>query len=159
MDKIEATPDNLFVQSESKILEITPGKGPTEVDLCKEQDVGKGRVPVNLASTLVSVKALHIPQSDHGVKRNLTPTFFLVQAIAAATPSVYLISPFVGCTLDYHKVNTKQKYHAQNDLGVKYVQQILDYHRKLAYKTLLWGLVSVMLQGSLSSLAAIEALK
>lgn len=65
--------------------------------------------------------------------------FSLVQAIAAAEAGAFLISPFVGRILDWYKANTKQEYSAENDPGVKSVQQIFNYYKKFGYNTIVMG--------------------
>lgn len=65
--------------------------------------------------------------------------FSLTQAIAAAEAGAFLISPFVGRILDWYKANTKTEYTAQNDPGVKSVQQIFNYYKKFGYKTIVMG--------------------
>ena len=65
--------------------------------------------------------------------------FSLVQAIAAAEAGAFLISPFVGRILDWHKANTKQEYTKENDPGVHSVQQIFNYYKKYDYKTIVMG--------------------
>lgn len=65
--------------------------------------------------------------------------FSLPQAIAAAEAGAFLISPFVGRILDWYKANTKTEYTAQNDPGVKSVQQIFNYYKKFGYKTIVMG--------------------
>lgn len=65
--------------------------------------------------------------------------FSLTQAIAAAEAGAFLISPFVGRILDWYKANTKKEYSAQEDPGVKSVQQIFNYYKKHGYKTIVMG--------------------
>jgi transaldolase len=65
--------------------------------------------------------------------------FSLVQAIAAAEAGAFLISPFVGRILDWYKAATKKEYSAQEDPGVKSVQQIFNYYKKFGYKTIVMG--------------------
>ncbi len=94
---------------------------------------------IKLASTWEGIQAAHELQSKHGINCNLTLMFSLVQAIAAAEAGAFLISPFVGRILDWYKANTKQEYNAQNDPGVKSVQQIFNYYKKFGYKTIVMG--------------------
>jgi transaldolase len=92
-----------------------------------------------LASTWEGIKAAHILQSEHGINCNLTLMFSLVQAIAGAEAGAFLISPFVGRILDWYKASTKKEYSAQDDPGVKSVQQIFNYYKKFGYKTIVMG--------------------
>jgi transaldolase len=94
---------------------------------------------IKLASTWEGIQAAHELQSKHGINCNLTLMFSLPQAIAAAEAGAFLISPFVGRILDWYKANTKQEYTAENDPGVKSVQQIFNYYKKFGYKTIVMG--------------------
>jgi transaldolase len=65
--------------------------------------------------------------------------FSLVQAIAAAEAGAFLISPFVGRILDWYKAAHKRDYTAQEDPGVKSVQDIFNYYKKFGYNTIVMG--------------------
>ncbi|EGP88663.1 unnamed protein product [Zymoseptoria tritici ST99CH_1A5] len=157
-EQVDATLDNLLVQFGKEILNIVPGKVSTEVDarfsfdkkasidkalhiieLYKEIGIDKSRVLIKLASTWEGIQAARELQSKHGINCNLTLMFSLPQAIAAAEAGAFLISPFVGRILDWYKANTKTEYTAQNDPGVKSVQQIFNYYKKFGYKTIVMG--------------------
>lgn len=157
-DKVDAALDNLLVQFGKEILKIVPGKVSTEVDarfsfdteasvkkalhiieLYKEQGVSKDRVLIKIASTWEGIKAAQILQQKHQVNCNLTLMFSLVQAIAAAEAGAFLISPFVGRILDWHKAASKREFSPQEDPGVKSVQHIFNYYKKHGYKTIVMG--------------------
>jgi len=157
-EQVDATLDNLLVQFGKEILNIVPGKVSTEVDarfsfdtetsvkkalhiidLYKEVGIDKSRVLIKLASTWEGIKAAEILQSKHGVNCNLTLMFSIVQAIAAAEAGAFLISPFVGRILDWYKAATKKEYSAEEDPGVKSVQNIFNYYKKFGYKTIVMG--------------------
>ena len=107
--------------------------------LYKADGIDKSRILIKLASTWEGVKAAHILQSEHGVNCNLTLMFSLPQAIACAEAGAYLISPFVGRILDWYKAANKKEYSAEEDPGVKSVQQIFNYYKKFGYKTIVMG--------------------
>ena len=65
--------------------------------------------------------------------------FSLPQAIACAEAGAFLISPFVGRILDWYKAANKKDYSAEEDPGVKSVQQIFNYYKKFGYKTIVMG--------------------
>ena len=109
------------------------------IQLYKSIGIDKSRVLIKLASTWEGVKAAHILQSEHGINCNLTLMFSLPQAIAAAEAGAFLISPFVGRILDWYKAANKKEYSAQEDPGVKSVQQIFNYYKKYGYKTIVMG--------------------
>lgn len=157
-NQVDATLDNLLVQFGSEILKIVPGKVSTEVDarfsfdtkesvnkalhiidLYKEMGISKDRILIKIASTYEGIKAAKILQSEHGINCNLTLMFSQVQAIAAAEAGAYLISPFVGRILDWYKAAHKKDYSAQEDPGVKSVQNIFNYYKKFGYNTIVMG--------------------
>ncbi|KAF2085493.1 transaldolase 1 [Saccharata proteae CBS 121410] len=175
-DQVDATLDNLLVQFGKEILQIIPGKVSTEVDarfsfdtnasvekalriidLYKEQGISKDRVLIKIASTYEGIKAAHILQSKHGINTNLTLMFSMVQAIAAAEAGAYLISPFVGRILDWFKAAHKKEYSAQEDPGVKSVQQIFNYYKKFGYNTIVMG-ASFRSIGEITELAGCDYL-
>jgi len=65
--------------------------------------------------------------------------FGFAQAVACAEAGVFLISPFVGRILDWHKAKTGLEYSADNDPGVLSVRQIFEYYKKFDYATVVMG--------------------
>jgi transaldolase len=156
--QVDASIDRLLVEFGKEILKIVPGKVSTEVDarfsfdkqasidkalhiidLYKSVGISKDRILIKLASTWEGIQAARELQSKHGINCNLTLMFSKVQAIAAAEAGAYLISPFVGRILDWFKASTGKTYAAQEDPGVKSVQQIFNYYKKYGYKTIVMG--------------------
>lgn len=125
--------------------------------LYKADGIDKSRILIKLASTWEGVKAAHILQSEHGVNCNLTLMFSLPQAIACAEAGAYLISPFVGRILDWYKAANKKEYSAEEDPGVKSVQQIFNYYKKFGYKTIVMG-ASFRSIGEITELAGCDYL-
>jgi len=175
-EKVEATLDALLVQFGKEILKIIPGKVSTEVDarfsfdtaasvekalhiieLYKAQGISKDRVLIKVASTWEGIQAAHILQSKHQINCNLTLMFSLVQATAAAEAGAFLISPFVGRILDWHKAHTGKTYSSEEDPGVKSVQQIFNYYKKFGYKTIVMG-ASFRSVGEVTELAGCDYL-
>jgi len=175
-EKVEATLDALLVQFGKEILKIIPGKVSTEVDarfsfdtaasvekalhiieLYKAQGITKDRVLIKVASTWEGIQAAHILQSKHQINCNLTLMFSLVQATAAAEAGAFLISPFVGRILDWHKAHTGKTYSSEEDPGVKSVQQIFNYYKKFGYKTIVMG-ASFRSVGEVTELAGCDYL-
>jgi len=158
-EKTEAALDKLLVLFGSKILEIVPGRVSTEVDakysfdtnasinkalqiikLYEDQGIDKSRVLIKVASTWEGIQAARILQSEHQINTNLTLMFSIVQAIAAAEAGAFLISPFVGRILDWHKKATgRDAYPAAEDPGVLSVRSIYEYYKKFGYKTIVMG--------------------
>jgi len=83
--------------------------------------------------------------------------FSLVQAIAGAEAGAFLISPFVGRILDWHKAHTGKTYSSEEDPGVKSVQQIFNYYKKFGYKTIVMG-ASFRSVGEVTELAGCDYL-
>ena len=109
------------------------------VKLYKSIGIEKERILIKIASTWEGIKAAHTLQSKHGINCNLTLMFSLPQAIAAAEAGAFLISPFVGRILDWYKANEKKEYTAEDDPGVKSVQEIYNYYKKHGYNTIVMG--------------------
>jgi transaldolase len=66
--------------------------------------------------------------------------FSFAQAIACAEAGVYLISPFVGRIMDWHKAAMKvEGFALAKDPGVISVREIFDYYRQHGYKTAVMG--------------------
>jgi len=175
-EQVDATLDRLLVQFGSEILKIIPGKVSTEVDarfsfdthasvnkalhiiqLYESIGISKDRVLIKIASTWEGIQAAYILQSQHGINCNLTLMFSLVQAIAAAEAGAFLISPFVGRILDWHKAAHKRDYAAEEDPGVKSVQAIFNYYKKFGYKTIVMG-ASFRNTGEITELAGCDYL-
>lgn len=83
--------------------------------------------------------------------------FSLAQAVAAAEAGAFLISPFVGRILDWFKASTKKEYSAEEDPGVKSVQQIFNYYKKFGHKTIVMG-ASFRSVGEVTELAGCDYL-
>jgi len=151
-DKVDHAIDRLLVEFGKEILKIVPGKVSTEVDarfsfdkkasidkalhiieLYKSIGIDKKRVLIKIASTWEGIQAARELQKDHGINCNLTLMFSLPQAIAAAEAGAFLISPFVGRILDWHKSATGKTYSKEEDPGVKSVGRIFNYYKKHGY--------------------------
>jgi len=175
-EQVDATLDRLLVEFGKEILKIIPGKVSTEVDarfsfdtkasvnkalhiikLYESIGISKDRILIKIASTWEGIQAAHILQSQHGINCNLTLMFSLVQAIAAAEAGAFLISPFVGRILVWDKAATKKDYTAQEDPGVKSVQDIYNYYKKHGYKTIIMG-ASFRNVGEITELAGCDYL-
>jgi len=109
------------------------------IDLYKQNGISKDRVLIKIASTWEGIQAARVLQRDHKINCNLTLMFSLPQAIAAAEADAFLISPFVGRILDWHKSATGKTYSKEEDPGVKSVKAIFDYYKKYNYKTIVMG--------------------
>jgi len=175
-EQVDASLDRLLVQFGKEILAIIPGKVSTEVDarfsfdtqasvnkalhiiqLYESIGISKDRILIKIASTWEGIQAAHILQSQHGINCNLTLMFSLVQAIAAAEAGAFLISPFVGRILDWHKAALKRDFSPEEDPGVKSVQSIYNYYKKYGYKTIVMG-ASFRNVGEITELAGCDYL-
>ena len=72
-----------------------------------------------------------------GIQCNITLVFSFLQAAAAAQAGAYLISPFPGRILDWHKKQTGlEGYAPEADPGVLAVKRMYAYFRKYQYDTI-----------------------
>ena len=152
-----------------EILKIIPGRVSSEVDarlsfqtdatitqaktMIEHYDrmgISSDRILVKIASTWEGIKAARALERD-GIQCNLTLLFGFAQAAACADAGVYLISPFVGRILDWHKAKTGIEYKSDNDPGVLSVQEIYKYYKANHYPTVVMG-------ASFRNLGEIEAL-
>lgn len=150
--------NKLFTMFGAKILEYIPGDVSTEVDarlsfdvdaqietgrqiikLYDDVGIGKERVLIKLATTWEGVQACKVLEQE-GIKTNMTLLFSLAQAVAAADAGAYLISPFVGRILDWHKkAEGRDSYPAEEDPGVLSVKNIYNYYKCHNYDTVIMG--------------------
>ena len=152
-----------------EILKIIPGRVSSEVDarlsfqtdatiaqaktMIEHYDrmgISSDRILVKIASTWEGINAARALERD-GIQCNLTLLFGFAQAAACADAGVYLISPFVGRILDWHKAKTGIEYKSDNDPGVLSVQEIYKYYKANHYPTVVMG-------ASFRNLGEIEAL-
>ncbi len=155
---VSKTVDKLFVNFGHEILKIVPRYVSTEVDarlsfdteatvekardlikLYEQVGVAKSRVLIKIASTWEGIEAAKILERE-GIHCNMTLLFGFAQAAACAQANVYLISPFVGRILDWHKKNeNKDHYDPDDDPGVKSVRRIYNYYKTYGCETLIMG--------------------
>ncbi|MFQ3346041.1 MAG: transaldolase [Porticoccaceae bacterium] len=150
--------DKLAVGIGGKIVAVVPGRVSTEVDarlsfdtagsiskarqlisLYEQAGIGKERVLIKMASTFEGIRAAELLEKE-GINCNLTLLFNFSQAAAAADAGAYLISPFVGRILDWHKASTgRTNYSPAEDPGVQSVTQIYNYYKQSGYNTVVMG--------------------
>ena len=162
--------DRFAVDVGSEILNIIPGRISTEVDarlsfdtdasidrakkligLYEEAGFGRDRILIKLASTWEGICAARQLELD-GINCNLTLLFSFSQAVACAEAGAFLISPFVGRILDWHKANTSIVIeNGLQDPGVQSVTKIYNYYKQHGYETVVMG-------ASFRNIGEIEAL-
>lgn len=157
--------DQLAVAFGCEILKIVPGYVSTEINANLSFDTVasvkkalkiialyeaagvqnvRDRVLIKLGSTWESIQACKQLESQ-GIRTNMTLLFSFCQAVACAEAGAFLISPFVGRILDWHKKATPEnveKYEndcENSDPGVQSVRQIYKYYRHHGYKTIVMG--------------------
>lgn len=168
--------DKLAVAIGCEILGIIPGRISTEVDsrlsfdtaatitkarrlisLYEDADVSPDRVLIKVASTWEGIRAAEVLEKE-GINCNLTLLFGFAQAAACADAGVFLISPFVGRILDWHKANSGQaEYSAAEDPGVLSVTRIYNFYKQHNYKTVVMG-ASFRNLGEIEQLAGCDRL-
>lgn len=156
--QIEEGSDQLAVSIGAEIVKIVPGRISTEVDarlsydteacirkarklisLYEAEGISKDRILIKLASTWEGIRAAEVLEKE-GINCNLTLLFSFAQARACAEAGVYLISPFVGRIMDWHKAKTgTAQYEAAEDPGVLSVQKIYNYYKTMDYSTVVMG--------------------
>lgn len=166
---IRAACDRLAVTFGAALAARVPGRVSTEVDADLSFDTRKtvekaraiiadyasrgvpaSRILIKIAATWEGIRAAEVLQKE-GIDCNITLVFSLVQALAAAEAGAFLISPFVGRILDWHKKATGQDYTARTDPGVLSVQRIFSVFKAQGYSTIIMG-------ASFRNLGEIEAL-
>ncbi|HBV2141051.1 TPA: transaldolase [Klebsiella variicola] len=109
------------------------------VSFYKENGIDKDRILIKLAATWEGIKAAELLEKE-GIKCNLTLIFSFAQARACADANVYLISPFVGRILDWHKAKRPEIYFSNDqDPGVISVRNIYHFYKEHGYKTIVMG--------------------
>lgn len=149
--------DRILINFGEELTKIVPGRVSTEVDaelsfdvdalLAKARQfiadyesrgVGRDRILIKLASTWEGFEAAKVLQKE-GIDCNMTLLFSLAQAAVAADVNAFLISPFVGRILDWHKKATGKEFSGADDPGVKSVRTIYGYYKKHGIKTVVMG--------------------
>ena len=150
--------DRFAVDIGLEILKLIPGRISTEVDarlsfdteatvtrarkligLYDEAGIGPDRILIKTASTWEGIRAGAALEKE-GINCNLTLLFGFSQAAACADAGVFLISPFVGRILDWHKANTELVVNDPiEDPGVQSVTRIYNYFKQHGYRTVVMG--------------------
>jgi transaldolase len=172
---VAAVADRLAISVGAALSELVPGRVSTEVDAdlsfdtkasidkahqiiaaYKERGIERDRILIKLASTWEGIRAAEVLQKE-GIDCNLTLLFAQAQAIACAEAGVFLISPFVGRILDWHKKASGQDYTAETDPGVVSVRNIYNYYKANGIKTIVMG-ASFRNVGEIEALAGCDRL-
>ncbi|WP_313612124.1 transaldolase [Agrobacterium sp.] len=172
---VAAVADRLAISVGAALAKLVPGRVSTEVDAdlsfdteasiakahgiiaaYKERGIERDRILIKLASTWEGIRAAQVLQSE-GIDCNLTLLFSKAQAIACAEAKAFLISPFVGRILDWHKKATGQDYTAETDPGVLSVRGIYNYYKANGISTIVMG-ASFRNAGEIEALAGCDRL-
>lgn len=173
--QVQDTCDMLAVTIGQEILKVIPGRISTEVDarlsydtegsvnkarqlikMYNDAGITNDRILIKLASTWEGIRAAEILESE-GINCNLTLLFSFAQARACAEAGVYLISPFVGRIMDWHKAKEGRDFEASEDPGVKSVANIYNYYKQHGYETVVMG-ASFRNTGEILELAGCDCL-
>lgn len=174
-EQITDAADGFAVAIGAEILKIIPGRVSTEVDarlsfdtdamiakarklvgLYNDMGIDNDRILVKVASTWEGIRAAGQLEKE-GINCNLTLLFGFAQAAACADAGVYLISPFVGRILDWHKAKTGRDYPPAEDPGVQSVRRIYHYYKQHGYSTVVMG-ASFRNTGEIEQLAGCDRL-
>ena len=157
-EQLSTAMDLLAVAFGKEILQVIPGRVSTEVDarlsfdtqasiakarhlieLYEAAGISRQRVLIKMASTWEGIRAAQQLEKQH-INCNLTLLFNFSQAAAAADAGAFLISPFVGRILDWHKASGGlQDYAPEDDPGVQSVRRIYNYYKQNNYQTVVMG--------------------
>ena len=176
--------EQLGVSIGCQILEIIPGRVSTEVDsrlsfdrtetitkarriieLYERCGISPERVLIKIAATWEGIQAARVLEKG-GINCNLTLLFGFTQAAACADAGVFLVSPFVGRILDWHKAHGKSgsakssaepEYLAEEDPGVLSVTRIYNFYKQHGYNTVVMG-ASFRNSGEILALAGCDRL-
>lgn len=168
--------DGLAVRIGQEILQVVPGRVSTEIDArlsfdtsgtvergkrlierYQQAGIDSSRILLKIASTWEGIRAAEQLEKD-GIQCNLTLLFSFEQAVAAADAGAFLISPFVGRILDWHKANGGQpSYMPHEDPGVVSVKTIYNFYRQQNYDTVVMG-ASFRNTGEIEALAGCDRL-
>lgn len=174
--RIRLAMDLIAVNFGLEILKVVPGRVSTEIDarlsfdtrgtierareiigLYESAGVSRKRILVKVAATWEGIKAAEQLEKE-GINCNLTLLFSKAQAIRCAEAGVYLISPFVGRILDWHKKERGfSSASASEDPGVRSVTEIYHYFKKFGYSTIVMG-ASFRTKEEILELAGCDAL-
>ncbi len=109
------------------------------IEFYQTRGVDSSRVLIKLASTWEGIEAAKVLEKQN-IQCNLTLIFSFHQALAAAQANAFLISPFVGRILDWHKQqNPEEDFSGNKDPGVHSVKQIFNHFKQHDYKTIVMG--------------------
>ncbi|MDE2364362.1 MAG: transaldolase [Hyphomicrobiales bacterium] len=167
--------DRLAINFGTELTKIVPGRVSTEVDAdlsfdakamidkaraliaaYAERGVDRERILIKLASTWEGVEAARVLQKE-GIDCNMTLLFSLAQAAVAADAGAFLISPFVGRILDWHKAAEGKDFTSETDPGVLSVRTIYAYYKAHGVKTVVMG-ASFRNAGEIEALAGCDRL-
>lgn len=173
---VEDVCDRLCVAMGSQILQQVPGKVSTEIDprlsfnaqasidkarrlveLYERAGMDCERILIKLAATWEGIRAAQVLERE-GIQCNLTLIFSFVQARACAEAGAYLISPFVGRILDWHRAaHPEIDFEPEAEPGVQQVSAIYHFLRRHDYPTVLMG-ASFRNSGEILALAGCDRL-
>jgi transaldolase len=175
-NRLEAMTDRFGVLIGREITRLIPGRISTEVDARLSFDtqasvnkarqlieqyealgIGRERVLIKIASTWEGIEAGRQLERE-GINCNLTLLFSFAQAQACADAGIYLISPFVGRILDWHKQRQPDAdFSFDKDPGVQSVSRIYRYYKAHGYDTVVMG-ASFRNTGEIQALAGCDRL-
>jgi transaldolase len=149
--------DRLAIDVGAELTKLVPGRVSTEVDANLSFDtratiekaraiiqayrkigIERTRILIKIASTWEGIQAAKVLQQE-GIDCNLTLLFSLVQAMACAEAGVFLISPFVGRILDWHKKQANRNFEPEEDPGVLSVRSIYAAYKNQGIRTVIMG--------------------
>ncbi|MBV0932223.1 transaldolase [Marinobacterium weihaiense] len=173
---LAAMTDRFGILIGREITQLIPGRISTEVDARLSFDtaatvnkaqqlieqyealgISRERVLIKIASTWEGIEAGRQLERQ-GINCNLTLLFSFAQAQACADAGIYLISPFVGRILDWHKQRQPDAdFSLARDPGVQSVSRIYRYYKTHGFDTVVMG-ASFRNIGEIQALAGCDRL-
>ena len=139
---LSAVPGRISTEVDSRLsfdTDATVARALNIIDLYRQQGISKERVLIKIAATWEGIQAGK-QLEERGINCNLTLLFSFAQAAACAEAGVFLISPFVGRIMDWHKADLKvEGFAPAEDPGVISVANIFDYYKQHDYSTVVMG--------------------
>lgn len=137
--------------------DATVARARSLIALYEEYGISSDRVLIKIAGTWEGIRAAEILEKS-GIQCNITLIFNAAQAVASAEAGAFLISPFVGRILDWHKANRQfADADPAKDPGVISVRGIYDYFKAKDYSTIVMG-ASFRNTGEIMALAGCDRL-
>jgi len=153
-------PGRVSIEVDARLSFDTEGtidKARRIVAMFADEGVPADRLLIKIAATWEGIRAAERLEKE-GINCNLTLIFGFAQARACAEAGVFLISPFVGRILDWHRAaNPDREYTTADDPGVAFVTSVYRHFKDRGFATVVMG-ASFRNAGQIRALAGCDRL-